>query len=51
LNLSREYKQQLIDLPYSTYSQEYFENARKISIEKQQQLEKNDSQNFDEFLR
>ncbi len=51
LHLSREYKQQLIDLPYSTYSQEYFENARKISIEKQQQLEKNDSQNFDEFLR
>lgn len=49
-HLSREYKQQLIDFPYSIYSAEYFENARKTSIEKRQQIEKNDTQNLDEFL-
>lgn len=51
LDLSQEYKQQLIDLPYCIYSQSHFENARKTSIEKQQQIEDNDMQSFDKFLR
>ena len=50
LALSAKYKQELIDLPYQIYSEDYFDNARKESIEKQKQIEGADTQNFDDFL-
>ena len=50
LALSSQYKQELIDLPYRIYSEEYFEAARKESLEKQKKIESEDTQSFDEFL-
>ena len=51
LNMSRLYKQQLIEQPYKLWSDQYFEEQKITSIKKQQQIEESDETNFDDFLK
>jgi glutamate--cysteine ligase len=51
LNMSRLYKQQLIEQPYKLWSDQYFEEQKITSLKKQQQIEESDETNFDDFLK
>lgn len=50
LNLSKQYKKELIEQPYQIWSDKYFESQKVSSIEKQQKIEQADQLSFDDFL-
>jgi glutamate--cysteine ligase len=50
LNLSQQYKQELIEQPYKIWSDQYFESQKNDSLKKQQNIEQSDDVNFDTFL-
>ena len=50
LDLSHQYKQELIDQPYKLWSDQYFEKQKITSLEKQKQIEDSDNTSFDDFL-
>ncbi|MEI6895968.1 MAG: glutamate--cysteine ligase [Psychromonas sp.] len=51
LNLSKQYKQALIEQPYQIWSEQDFASQKQRSIEKQQQIAQSDQLNFDDFLK
>jgi len=50
LSLSKTYKAQLIAQPYQIWSDQYFEQERVNSLQKQQSIENADTLNFDQYL-
>lgn len=50
LNLSKQYKQELIEQTYNIWSDKYFEEQKQVSLEKQLKIEQADQHSFDEFL-
>ncbi|AGH82294.1 glutamate--cysteine ligase [Psychromonas sp. CNPT3] len=50
LELSKEYKKQLIAQDYRCYSDAYFEQQKTLSLQKQAQKEQADVLNFDDYL-
>jgi glutamate--cysteine ligase len=50
LNLSKQYKQELIDQPYQIWSDQYFEAQKVESLKKQKEIEQSDDVDFDTFL-
>ena len=51
LSLSKQYKKELIEQPYQVWSDQYFEQQKMVSIEKQQQIELDDKLSFDDYLK
>jgi len=51
LNLSKQYKKELMAQPYRIWSDQYFDLQRESSIEKQKQIENADESSFDDFLK
>ena len=51
LELSKQYKKDLIEQPYQIWSDQYFESQKSDSIIKQQKIEQSDNVDFDEFLK
>jgi len=50
LNLSKQYKQELIEQPYQIWSEQYFEQQKIDSLAKQNDIEQADELSFDDFL-
>ncbi|WP_094752548.1 glutamate--cysteine ligase [Psychromonas sp. CD1] len=50
LELSKEYKKQLIEQDYRCYSDAYFEQQQELSLKKQALKEKSDTLSFDDYL-
>jgi len=50
LALSKQYKQELLEQPYQVWSDQYFESQKIDSINKQLQIERSDTVNFDDYL-
>lgn len=50
LNLSKQYKKELIEQPYQIWSDQHFESQKSESLKKQQKIEQSDELNFDDFL-
>ncbi|MEH6454026.1 MAG: glutamate--cysteine ligase [Psychromonas sp.] len=50
ISLAKTYKEQLIVQDYNIYSDAFFEQEKLVSLQKQEQIESNDTLNFDDFL-